>query len=303
MAQNLDVYQIVTDRIIEKLENGVIPWHKPWSASGNLAYNRITKKPYSFLNQLLLSNTGEYASFKQWQQLGGHIKKGAKAEIVTFWKLAEYQDKDILITNEDGTQEFGSYIVPLLKYYNVFHISQVEGVESKEVINHYDHEPIKEAEIVINNYLKDGVKVNYGGNEAFYRRITDSVQMPAMESFKEIEEYYSTFFHELSHSTKHQKRLNRGNETINKFGSGNYSKEELVAEISATNILNILGFETENTFNNSSAYIQNWLEVLKNDKRFIVSASSQAQKASEYILKFSKDEDFIKALDMEAEQC
>lgn len=112
-----NVYQMVTDRIIKQMEQGIIPWHQPWTGVLEGAFNRISKKPYSLLNQMLLEHKGEYATFKQWTELGGKIKKGAKAEIVVFWKLYPVKDE------VDGEEQVKN--IPVLKYYNVFHISQV----------------------------------------------------------------------------------------------------------------------------------------------------------------------------------
>ena len=136
------VYEMVTERIIEQLESGVIPWEKPWSGVRSGAYNRISKRSYSLLNQMLLKNEGEYATFKQWSEFGGKIKKGEKSEIVVFWKILPIEE-----TQEDGTKVIKQ--VPLLKYINVFHISQVEGVEplQKEKLN--DIEPIEQAESIL----------------------------------------------------------------------------------------------------------------------------------------------------------
>ena len=136
---SLNVYEMVTERIIAELEKGNIPWQKPWTGVRSGAYNRITKKPYSIINQILLRHTGEYATFKQWSDLGGHIKKGEKSEIVVFWKI--YQKEE---TNEEtGEKEVRK--IPVLKYYNVFHISQVEGVKPLEV-PFREVEPIEEAD-------------------------------------------------------------------------------------------------------------------------------------------------------------
>lgn len=118
-----NVYEMVTERIIAELEKGVIPWEKPWTGVRSGAYNRVSKRPYSLLNQMLLKHTGEYATYKQWQDLGGQVKKGEKSEIVVFWKIFEAEE-----TNKD-TGEKETKKIPLLRYYNVFHISQVEGVE------------------------------------------------------------------------------------------------------------------------------------------------------------------------------
>lgn len=274
-----DVYQIVTDRIIEELEKGRIPWAKPWSVKQTGAHNRITGKPYSLLNQMLLSKSGEYATFKQWSELGGKIRKGEKAEVVTFWKIQAIEEE-----NEDGEKIVKQ--IPLLRYYNVFHISQVEGVEPKEIkLN--DLEPIAEAEKVKTDYIeREHIKIiETLSDKAFYSPAGDYIKVPEKEQYQNIEEFYSTLFHEMVHSTGHNSRLDRVELRDNVFfGSENYSKEELTAEIGSATLLNMLGIETAKTFRNSSAYIQNWLHVLKNDNRFIISASSRAEKAVKYIL-------------------
>lgn len=274
------VYEMVTDRIIEQLENGIIPWQKPWSGTINGAYNRISNKPYSLLNQMLLSYSGEYATFKQWVNLGGHIKKGAKSEIVVFWKIQQIEE-----TQEDGAKEIKT--IPLLKYYNVFHISQVEGVESKNILKSIEIKSIEEAENIKNIY-RDREHINIietVSNEAYYSPSQDYIQVPCKEQYKNIEEFYSTLFHEIVHSTGHKTRLNRLNtDSLAMFGNETYSKEELVAEMGSAMLLNMLNIETSKTFKNSTAYIQSWLKVLKNDSRFIVSASSKAEKAVKYIL-------------------
>lgn len=280
------VYEMVTDRIIDQLEQGIIPWEKPWRGIRSGAYNRISKKSYSLLNQMLLLHDGEYATFKQWQQLGGKVRKGAKSEIVVFWKIMPVEEKQ-----EDGTTVKKS--IPLLRYYNVFHISQIEGVEPLPKDTLQELEPIEEAERILNGYVKreNIILVHKTGNKAFYSPEKDLIHLPLMEQFKNINEYYSTAFHEATHSTMKECRCNRAEERKGKlvaFGSEEYSKEELVAEIGSANIMNILGIETKKSFRNSAAYIQNWLSVLKNDVCFIVSASSKAEKAVKYILNGSE---------------
>lgn len=276
------VYEMVTDRIIEQLENNIIPWQKPWTGVSSGAYNRISKKSYSLINQMMLKHDGEYATFKQWESLGGHVRKGEKSEIVVFWKIQPVEE-----IKEDGTKETKQ--IPLLRYYNVFHISQVDGVEPlpEEELN--DIEPIEKAEAVLHDYwTKEHIKVEHvKGNKAFYSPTFDMIQLPLFEQFTSSNEYYSTAFHESVHSTMKESRCNRAEDRKGKlvaFGSDEYSKEELVAEIGSANILNILGIETTKSFRNSAAYIQNWLSVLKNDVKFIVSASSKAEKAIKYIL-------------------
>lgn len=275
-----NVYQMVTDRIISELEKGVIPWEKPWTGIRSGAFNRVSKKPYSLLNQMILKHVGEYATFKQWQDLGGKIKKGAKSEIVVFWKILQVEEE-----KENGEKEKKN--VPVLRYFNVFHISQVDGVEPLE--NPFsDVEPIEEADKIIKEYV-DREHIDFeecASDRAYYSPTTDCVVVPKKEQYKFVNEYYSTTFHELVHSTGHKNRLGRLATGANAaFGSETYSKEELVAEIGSANIMNLLGIETTKTFRNTVAYIQSWLRVLKNDNRFIVSAASKAEKAVDYIIR------------------
>lgn len=277
------VYEMVTDRIIEQLESGVIPWQKPWTGIRSGAFNRISKKPYSLLNQMLLQHEGEYATFKQWADLGGHVRKGEKSEIVVFWKIQPIEEEQ-----EDGTKVVKQ--IPLLRYYNVFHISQVDGVEPlpQEAIDN-NIEQIENAENVLCDYwARENITVKHmAGNRAYYSPTLDMICLPLFEQFTDANEYYSTAFHESVHSTMKETRCNRAEDRKSKlvaFGSEEYSKEELVAEIGSATILNIIGVETKGSFTNSAAYIKNWLSMLRNDVKFIVSASSKAEKAVKYIL-------------------
>lgn len=277
---NGNVYQMVTDRIIAELEKGRIPWKRCWSGSRSGAYNRITKKPYSLMNQMLLGQSGEWATYKQWQELGGHIRKGEKASFVTFWKMQQIEEN-----NEDG--ETVTKQIPLLRYYNVFHITQVDGVEPLEKPELNPVEPIAEAERIKEAYKeREHIQIKeIISNDAFYSPSGDYIQVPCREQYQEANEFYSTLFHEMIHSTGHKSRLNRlTTGAAAMFGSETYSKEELVAELGSAIILNQLGIETPQTFKNSAAYIQNWLQVLKNDNKFIVSAASKAEKAVNYIM-------------------
>lgn len=279
MTNKFDIYQTITDRIIEQLKGGHIPWNKPWRGVNTGAYNRISKQPYSLLNQMLLKYDGEYASFKQWKELCGHIKKGEKSEIVVYWNIIDKK-----VTNKDGEEEVKH--IPILKYYNVFHISQVEGVEPLEKPLQ-EVTPIEQAEKIILEYVsREGIKYTETiSNKAYYSPLADAVVVPSKNQYKNANEFYSTAYHELVHSTGHYSRLARISTTdIAAFGSHEYSKEELVAEIGSATLMNRMQLETVNTFRNTAAYIQSWLKVLKNDNRFIVSAASKAEKAVNYIL-------------------
>lgn len=277
--EKFDIYQVVTDKIIEKMESGNFSWVKGWSGTLDGAFNRVSKKPYSILNQMLLNHTGEYATFKQWGELGGKIKKGAKSEMVVFWSFIDKKEKD-----ENGNEKIISKF-PMLKYYRVFHISQVEGVEPlKTEIK--KNETILDAEQIVKTYTdREKIKIiNNDLNRAYYSPVQDFINMPKLEQFTSSNEYYSTLFHEMTHSTGHCSRLNRGLEKTAGFGSEEYSKEELVAEIGSAYLCEVAKIATEKTINNSVAYLQSWIKALKNDKRLIISASGQAEKAVNFIL-------------------
>ena len=271
----MDIYAAVTERIIEQMEQGIIPWQKPWISNGK-AVSHATGKPYSLLNQLMLGRPGEYLTFKQCQEAGGKVKKGEKASMVVFWKWIEQEDEETGEVKE----------VPFLRYYNVFHIDQCEGLKAR----HTNAMPNtasadQTADTIITAYCeREGVKlIHEDGDRAFYRPTTDSITLPHMAQFTATAEYYSTLFHEMTHSTGHKSRLDRL-DRVAAFGSEDYSKEELIAEIGAAALVNHTGLETPDSFRNNAAYIQNWLQVLKDDKRFIVSAAGKAEKAVNLIL-------------------
>ena len=273
----MDIYAAVTDRIIAQMEQGVIPWSKPWVASGK-AISHATGKPYSLLNQIFLGRPGEYITFKQCAEAGGHVKKGEKSSMVVFWKWIEQEDEETGEVKE----------VPYLRYYNVFHIDQCEGVSAKHSTDTAFPDgasTVETAQEIIYDYLsREGVKLTHSeGDRAFYRPSTDEIVLPIRKQFVSTAEYYSTVFHELAHSTGHEKRLNRLDK-VAAFGSDVYSKEELVAEIGAATLVNHCGLESVTSLRNNTAYIQTWLGVLRGDKRFIVSATGKAEKAVNLIL-------------------
>lgn len=274
-----DIYAAVTDRIIAQLEQGVIPWHKPWTGVQSGAISGTTGKPYSLLNQMLLGKPGEWYTFNQIQKLGGKVRKGEKSSLVVFWKQTPIKEED------PATGEKVERMIPMLKYFNVFHIDQTEGITAK-VIDPEAIDPATDdaADAIIADYLqRSGVKLEHRqGDEAYYRPSVDVVVLPLREQFQDMAEYYSTAFHELTHSTSHSSRLDRITRRAF-FGNEEYSREELVAEIGAAALLNHCGIETAGSFRNSTAYIQSWLRALRNDKKMIVSASGAAAKAFELI--------------------
>ena len=283
-----DTYTLITDRIIAELESGTIPWHKPWTCA-QPAISHTTGKAYSLLNQLLLGGrSGEYLTFNQAKKEGGRVRKGEKANMVVFWKWLKVEDED---TGEEKD-------IPFLRYFSVFHVDQCEGISPRfrasEALPVDPAEANDAAEDIIADYLhRSGVRlISRESSEAFYQPATDTVVLPMRKQFADTAEYYSTAFHELTHSTGHHSRLNRLTETA-RFGSASYSKEELCAELGASFILNRLGLETNGSFRNNAAYIDHWLTVLKEDKRLLVTAAGQADKAVRLILDDKEGDDDV----------
>ena len=286
-----DVYQEVTNRIIEALEAGVIPWERPWTGVRSGAISHSTGRPYSLLNQFILGKPGEYITFNQCKAEGGRVKKGAKSKWIVFWKVIV---KPVLDANGNPERDENGMTktrgIPVLKYYNVFHIDDCIGIEPKwkDKLPATPAEPNDAAETILLDYIKrEGITLEQcKSNDAYYSPLRDLIHLPLAEQFSKTGEYYSTAFHEAVHSTGHKTRLNRLDPSVKlaAFGSEDYSKEELVAEMGAACILNELGLETAGTFKNSAAYIQSWLKVLKNDKKLIISAAARAEKAVKMIL-------------------
>ena len=281
---NAAVYQMVTDRIIAQMEAGIIPWLKPWNSTGSAAVSRSTGKPYSLINQMLLPRPGEYATFKQINEAGGRVRKGEKSSTVIFWKQIKVKEAN----PETGEPE--EKLIPVLRYYQVFNLDQCENITPKyyrepEPTN---ADPIEEAETVISAYVsRSGLKFqnDQPSNEAFYSPARDCVVVPMLKQYSNPAEYYSTTFHELTHSTGHSSRLNRfttGRAAA--FGGTEYSKEELTAELGSCFLMAHCGINSETTERNSAGYLQSWLKALKNDKSMIVGAASRAEKAAALIL-------------------
>ena len=282
MAQ-FDIYESITNRILEQLAQGQIPWQRPWHGGLEGAKSYVTGKPYSLLNQLLLGREGYYLTWKQIADLGGRVKKGCKSNAVVFYKMTKTKETKMV----DGEIKDEEKLIPVLRYYTVFHEEDCEGISPK---GNKDEKPVspltpmEEAEKVVEGYYgREACKLNVElSNRAFYSPSEDSVTVPAMEQYDIVEEYYSTLFHETTHSTGHSSRLNR--DMTGHFGSDSYSKEELVAELGAAFLVQKCGMDSAKAFKNSVAYIQSWSKKLKEDKKLIVSAASKAEKAVKFIL-------------------
>lgn len=282
---------MVTDRIIEQMEKGIIPWQKPWVGGTGMAISYTSRKPYSLLNQFLLGRPGEWLTWKQIYGMGGKVKKGAKSRFVVFYSWIDEKDEQgNPIADENG--RIKQY--PILRWYQVFHLSDTEGIDSKleTVVPNPDIQPIEVADKVITDYVeREGKATGFRfcndteSGEAYYSPSEDKVVVPMLTQYEIPEEYYSTTFHELTHSTMHEKRCDRKAESKTFSSRGeSYSREELVAELGAAMICNRIGIEAEKAFKNSAAYIQHWMKALKNDTKMIVWASGKAEKAAKYIL-------------------
>lgn len=277
----MDVYSIITDQITKELEKGVIPWRKPWESGQFKPANAITLKPYRGINPFLLASRGYkspyWLTYKQANAVGGHIKRGESSTIIVFWKFE-------VIEPEKPEDERRTRAI--LRYYRVFNIEQAELPEKflAKLPKPSDRmvEPIAAAQAIVQGY-KNAPPIGTG-NAAYYLPREDRIVVPAIEQFPKKEEYYSTLFHEMGHSTGHKDRLGRkGVMEAIRFGSDDYSKEELVAEMTAAFLSGEAGIAPR-TIENSAAYIGSWLKVLKNDRRMVVMAAAQAQKAADYVL-------------------
>lgn len=317
---NQEIAKKVVDRMLETINaEGVLPWVKPWtdgkpSVQVFDGYTDVTVpvthwsrsgKAYQGINPMLLNlsgKRGEMITFNQCKAEGGRIKKGAKSAVIVFWNMIVKESDEL---GEDGKKRIIK--IPVLKTYNVFSVEDdCEGIEVKhhpepQVIRipRFHSEPVEgidesaynpAAEAIIADYLNRAqtLKLDREGcsNRAYYSPALDQVVVPNVTQFADVAEFYSTTFHELGHSTGHASRLNRfsGNDAAAAFGDENYSREELVAEITAASILSTLGLESGNTFRNSTAYVKGWSESIKNDPMMFVTAAGRADKAIAMIL-------------------
>lgn len=279
-----DIYAEVTHRIVSMLEAGVVPWRSPILGRSKAGWprNLASGKEYRGVNVFLLAFTAYchgygssfWLTFNQAKAKGGSVRKGEKASLVVFWKTYETTDRK---TGEPIT-------VPVLRHYNVFNAEQCDGIDVPDApaFEPLDFSPIQEAERIAGAYA-DGPAIEHRGARAFYQPLTDMVQLPEPTRFASPEAYYATLFHELAHSTGHSKRLGRGLDTeLAPFGTPDYGKEELVAEMGAAFLCAHAGISPA-TVENSAAYLGGWIRALKGDSRLAVTAAGAAQKAADWI--------------------
>lgn len=289
MTQDKDVYARVTQKIIDDLEKGELTWRKPWNSEnlGNqilfpLRWNDIA---YTGINTIMLWATAVengyqspyWMTYKQAAEMKAHVKKGEKGSLVVYADKIEREEK-----KDDGSVEVQK--IPFLKQYVVFNASQIEGLPEEfykkpEIEVQNAEQRIEEIE----RFFSQTNAKTFTGVRAAYSPLSDRIEMPPFECFEDAVSYYATFAHEMIHWTRHPSRLAR-EFNQKRWGDEGYACEELVAEIGACFLGATLGFEPV-TREEHAAYIQSWLKVLKDDKRFIFQAASHAQKAVEYLVK------------------
>lgn len=278
-SQKIDLYQIVTNEIISHLEQGIIPWQKPWRDAG-IPMNLLSKRSYRGINLwLLLSLNYERNLFLTWDQIksvGGSVLKGEHGHIVVFWKPLQKKN--------EGRETAKEKAVPMLRYYKVYNIQQCRDIPEHLVPVRSDTtvEPIIECEAILAE-MTDMPLLSFTGKEAYYDIEKDEIVLPKMKNFRTSTGYYGTLFHELVHSTGAQKRLDR--KTVSdraSFNAESYALEELIAEMGAAYLCGITGL-LPNNIKNTVAYIDHWLGALKNDKRILITAAGQAQRAVDWI--------------------
>lgn len=276
-AKRGSVYDQITERIIAMLEKGTVPWRKPWKAKGGFPRNLVSGKPYRGINTFLLHamnyESPYWLTYRQALELGGNVRKGEKSCPVVFWKRLAIEEKE--------THEMEK--IPLMRFYSVFNAAQCDGLKDiPSTPETATAAPTRPGEIIA--LMPQRPEIKYGMARACYSLGSDCIEMPDRARFDSDGHFYSTLYHEAIHSTGAKSRLNRPTLTESAgFGSDPYCKEELIAEMGAAFLCGQAGIE-ETTLENSAAYIQNWLEQLKNDKKLIVQAAAQGQKAADFIL-------------------
>ncbi len=278
-----DIYQQVTDRIIEAMETAQDKGATSlWDGAGEragLPVNHATGKPYTGINTLILwaaAGTHGYRSnrwmtYQQAKTAGGQVRKGEQGTQCVFYKPIEAKE-----VNEAGESE--KKRVAVLKTFSLFNLDQIDGIAADATAVRPVFEPLAEAERILK---ESGTRITEGGNQAFYHRATDSIHLPDRDRFHSPENFYATALHELTHWTGHESRLNR---TFGqRFGDEAYSMEELVAELGAAFAIAELGIVSA-TIEAHASYLDSWLRVLKSDKKAIFTAAAQAAKAHNYLM-------------------
>ena len=291
MSKSDNIYIRLTEKIIEKMKDGVAPWQKPWALK-NLPQNFITKRPYGGFNMVALMieerNCPYWLTFKQVKDLGGKLKKGEHGIPIVYY---------LFINKETGKpykpgDKKDHDAIPVPRYYVIFNLEQTEGIEWEMPLEQVRSN--SEIDEEISNYcMLENISLNFTStnDKAFYSPKLDHIHVPEINNFKTENHFYATCFHEMVHSTGIERRLNRGLDTeTRRFGDHLYSKEELVAEFGACFLMAHYGIFDDSIFDNSVSYLQAWAKKLEEQPSVLVSAANQAQKAVDFILKVNTEE-------------
>ena len=291
-GSKVSVFKVYTDQMINNIKQAIedgtgAPWHKPWTGVGGDHQNAITGHVYQGMNPFFLDILGghlyedyRWLTYNQAKKVGGTLKDGEYHKSIALLKPIIIERKEDKNKPKDEVITF-----PIFRYYRVWNVEQWEGLEIEPLVKPDAKEfvPVEEAEKIVSAMSDRPEIFNNGKNRAYYRMKEDTIHLPDKSGFDKGNEYYSTLFHEIGHSTGHQSRVGRkGIENFDHFGSGQYAKEELVAEFVSAILCRQAGID--NTRENSEAYLKSWIGKLKNDEKLLVSASSQAHKAVKYIL-------------------
>lgn len=297
-AKRADNYQLITDKLVELMDAGTIPWRKTWNGVANVPRSVRTGKPYRGINVFLLSILGaQYSSpywltFKQAKELGGTVRKGERGVQVVYWSTFQLRDENGKpAVDGNGKPKTGMY----LKRYTVFNLEQTDDVQlpprrlraiEENGGQAEDGNACERARAIFDAYTsRESISVSHGGDRAFYAPALDSITLPNPEAFECLEGYCGTAFHEAGHSTGTSARLSRpGIENFDYHGSHTYADEELVAEFTATFLCSVSGIERTEQVENSAAYLASWKKRCQEDPKLLVYAAQRAQKAADFIL-------------------
>jgi antirestriction protein ArdC len=285
------IYQQVTDQIIKQLEQGATPWVKQWNGSSSADHNAVSKKGYNGINTLILAmsaaangfKSNQWATYKQWLELGGQVRKGTKGTTIIFYSPVSGSK-----VNAEGEEKSYHYV---LKSYSVFNADQIDGYTPVAA-------PVKTFNSIaaLEALATDsGAIIKHGGDRAFYSPSEDFIQMPHKTDFTNEAAYYATLLHEMAHWSGNASRLNR--DLSGRFGNEAYAAEELIAELSAAFLC--AEYQIDGDLRHAG-YIASWLRILKNDNKAVFKAAALAQKSADYIKALSTSEAVAVEAELEA---
>ena len=289
-GERISIYDRITNQIVAAIETGVGNYKMPWHSNGadsTIPINAFSRKPYRGVNIICLwvdamrkgYPTNLWATFKQWRELGAHVRKGEQASTVVFWKFWNETEIDAIDDDQADTGETpNSHAKCMARAYSVFNAAQVDGYSIPEIPRIPEVARIAAAEVF---FRSTGADIREGGNRAYYSPSTDHIQMPPFSYFRKPDYFYSTLGHETCHWTSAPARCDR--QLQGRFGTEAYAMEELIAELGSAFLSSELGLSVEPRADHAP-YVQNWLHVLRNDKRAIFTAAAKAQTAVDWLL-------------------